>query len=342
MSARPSTARRRKVGAARWSLLVIVGSAVSLLLGAGPASADNGPHVSTAGTLTARCAGCHRLHSAKAAYLLEEDEPALCYTCHGSGATGASTDVVDGLGYGNAYPSTTRGAAVGALRGGGFQYALIDSANPSGQRSTQSNQTGTVPVLPLGSPAPATSSHSVDGSSVTAWGNGPISATAQAGTTVQLGCTSCHDPHGNGSYRILQPIPTQSGATTGVSIADATTKVYTTTNYWTSWDDNSTGPNSFIRTISLWCTQCHTRYLATAGDGSVASGDAIYTYRHRSDDIAKGTPNCITCHVAHGSNAAMGPYSSALPNPDGTPAAVPDSRLLRIDSRGTCQMCHNR
>ena len=334
--------RTKRYGGLVRLLLPTLVSVMLLVLGAAPAAADNGPHVGTAGQLTDRCAACHRLHSGQAPMVLVQPEPALCYTCHGPGATGASTDVVDGLGYGNTYPSTTRGSAVGALRGGGFQYALIDSANPSGQKATQSNQTGTVPVLPIGSGAPVTSAHSVDGSSVTAWGNGPISATAQAGTTVQLDCGSCHDPHGNGNYRLLLPIPAQSGAATGIAITDATTKVYTTTNYWRSWDDYSAGPTGFIRSISLWCSQCHTRYLATAGDGSTDSGDAIFAYRHRSDDIAKGTPNCITCHVAHGSNASMGPYSSSLPEPDGTPAPAADSRLLRIDNRGTCQMCHNR
>ncbi len=40
-----------------------------------------------------------------------------------------------------------------------------------------------------------------------AWGNGPNSATAYAGPEVELECGTCHNPHGNGQYRILNPIP---------------------------------------------------------------------------------------------------------------------------------------
>ena len=319
-------------------MLSLVGSAVWLLLGAVPAFADNGPHVSTAGMITDRCASCHRLHTAQAPMLLTQSQSTLCYTCHGASGTGATTDVEDGVGFSSATRlSATR---AGALRGGGFKYALIDSLHPGNPTSTRSNIDGTVPALsPLTTKAPITSSHSVDGLEGTAWGNGTISGTASAGATMQLGCGSCHDPHGNGNYRILRPIPDQSGATTGVAIADAATKVYTTTNYWAAWDTNAP---SFISSASAWCSQCHTRYLAGTGAGRESSGDAVFTYRHRSNDNDRGVPNCIQCHVAHGSNATMGPYSSALTNPGGTPATAGNSRLLRIDNRGTCQMCHNR
>ena len=84
-----------------------IGSALMFTMGGvGPASADAGPHVSTAATvagdyqLTAvgagRCAGCHRTHTAKAALLLKAAQPQLCYNCHGAGAPGSTTDVVNG------------------------------------------------------------------------------------------------------------------------------------------------------------------------------------------------------------------------------------------------------
>jgi cytochrome c553 len=41
----------------------------------------------------------------------------------------------------------------------------------------------------------------------TAWGNGAFSSTANAGPDVTLSCVSCHNPHGNGLYRILRPLP---------------------------------------------------------------------------------------------------------------------------------------
>jgi mono/diheme cytochrome c family protein len=153
-----------------------------------------------------------------------------------------------------------------------------------------------------------------------------------------------------------------------VAIPDAITKVYTTGDYWKVADPNvpvvagGVAPaagvtDGYITNVAAWCTTCHTRYLA--GSGSYKNAltdaggkvDATFTYRHRSDSISKGgvsTPNCIQCHVSHGTNAAMSGSAASAANPAGlvpsaagTPSAVGTSRLLRVDNRGTCEMCHN-
>ncbi len=128
-------------------------------------------------------------------------------------------------------------------------------------------------------------------------------------------------------------------ASPGVTIADAATKVYTTNNYWRVEDVNAPG---FIANISAWCATCHTRYLASAESATTGSGDAVYAYRHRSDQTSQGSASCIQCHVAHGSNANMGHLLSRRLQPRRHSAAGADSRLLRIDNRGVCQMCHNK
>jgi predicted CXXCH cytochrome family protein len=456
------------------------------VIGATPAFADNGPHISTSGNTTVdRCAGCHRAHTAKASYLLTTDQTLLCQTCHSG--FGATTDVADGVSTGN---------GGGALRGGGFTFALINTT--SGVNRTS--------VGTLANGAASTSKHDI-GVSGTAWGGGATGT----GTAITLECGSCHDPHGNGNYRILRPVPTDgtalalpapvavtsvtqtavsgttytytvvtavpntfkvtdpvtfagstaadvliaatvksvidtstftvsmrsvnfassTGGTVGYAdplaiatvsgsgtvatyktyavhglvagqaitisgilpagynvtkaviasvpsvntftianvtataytsggkisgIADALgTKVYTTTNYWAQDDHNYTGANlastqgagtaasggatAFIANISQWCSTCHTRTLAGSGAWDVNSGDAMYTFKHRSQNGKEGSPNCIQCHVAHGTNANMGGVSSSV----GTEITgkAGDSFLLRVDSRGTCNMCHN-
>ncbi len=306
----------------------MLGCAVSLLAGAAAAPADSGPHVMGQGGTADSCAVCHRLHTSKAAPLLEERQTALCYTCHGSSGTGASTDVEDGVGYSGAGHTGTKGA----LRGGGFEYALIDSANPSGQETGHSDPNGVVPVL--SSRADVTSTHSIDESSQRAWGNGEISAEVNYGKTVSLRCGSCHDPHGDGTYRILRPIPKESGAS-GVTIPDTATKVYTTTNYWQVADPNDP---SFIAKISEWCATCHTRYLSPTS--YTESGDAVFTQRHISNQTTQGSASCIQCHVAHGSNASVAEASTGgVHSLEGVPAPA-GGYLLRIDGKGTCQMCH--
>jgi len=318
--------------------LLLLGACASLwfMFGASaPASADSGPHVAGAGVVADGCASCHRTHTAKAANLLKQAQPGLCYSCHGTTGTGATTDVQAGTGY----AAKDRVAPSGALRGGGFVTARINSLLPSGQKATYSNNTGIVPVLAVG--AATTSSHSVDGTVQTAWGNGPNSMTANAGVGVSLNCGSCHDPHGNGNYRVLKPLPEESGlAAVSTAIVEpvATIKTYTTANYWKSDDANTAG---YIANVSGWCTTCHTRYLSDSGGTNNA--DAIFNYKHKSDGKTLGSANCITCHVSHGSNASMSAVANAVPNPGAAAGTVrTSSNLLRIDNKGTCQMCHNR
>lgn len=363
--ARKATGMRRRIA------FVAAGSAFALMFGAVPAFADNGPHLKGAGgVLPDSCAGCHRLHTAKTDMLTLDAQPQLCYTCHGTTGTGATTDVQNGVAY-TANPNGSRSATkAGALRGGGFEYALISAGSPTGQRGKLDAAGVQIPPnIPAASAgAPVTSSHSVDNSTQTAWGNGAI-GTATAGSPIQLRCGSCHDPHGNGNYRILRPLPEQgtpspgvnntgtanafsaSGTYTGV-ITDAVVKDYTTTNYWASADVNAP---AYIANVSEWCSTCHTRYLATRdklgtvttpGQRSRAdSGDATFTYRHTSSQGTAGGKNCITCHVSHGSNATMGLFSGSVGNPVvGAPSSggvTGDSKLLRVNNRGTCLMCHS-
>ncbi len=162
---------------------LVVTAGAAFFLGAVPAYADNGPHVSTAtNTPTTgvkitdagqgRCASCHRAHTARAAYLLNAtSEESLCYSCHGDGGTGATTDVQSGLGYDAAshttYPNGTtltvnRGTTVaGTLRGGGFEKAALGTGAAtkeiylSGTSYRSRNQL----VPPAATPQDTTSNH---------------------------------------------------------------------------------------------------------------------------------------------------------------------------------------
>jgi cytochrome c553 len=216
------------------------------------------------------------------------------------------------------------------------------------------------PIGALADPVTTTSRHNV-GTTATAWGRGDISPGAVAGSSIALACGSCHNPHGNGRYRVLNPTPVgaYTGAYTGIAvgtaddrpsmsnvdIADATTYAYTTTDYWGPADPFAPG---YIANASEWCASCHTRYLAGPGAGSANSGDATFTFRHATTGTAAsidGTevPSCVQCHVSHGSNAAMGTNSRAVPLPDGSArTALDNSSLLRIDNRGVCVKCHHK
>ena len=407
--------------------LLIAGGALWLILAAAPALADGGPHVMTVnngslGINADSCAGCHRAHTAQGPFLINAaDETALCLTCHGAVAAGATTDVASGI----QYQLAARGGTplLGALRSGGFVQAAIDSGNParvlvSNNLASSDDQWAKVRVRTDISggvdPAPVTSAHlnlADNGLSAptVAWGNGPIGLGLNGpGPTVSMACASCHNPHGNGQYRILVPIPDPE-ATSGTftpaaadavvadspadnpDAAESDTKNYTviqtrgtpgtlstyllyaddvsdagygpaTGDYWhvrVPWNTASTpttgadAPNgipanrtggfvAFNTQMTAWCSACHTRYASAAGD--TPSGDELFAYRHET----VGNRACTTCHVAHGSNARMeGTFSSSQPFPNGdVPAydiggATGDSRLLKVDNRGTCQLCHD-
>jgi predicted CXXCH cytochrome family protein len=311
------------------------GLAVWLFAGAVPAMANNGPHRATGDPITDSCAGCHRVHTAKAPRLLKEAQSSLCFTCHGAGGTGASNDVVDGVGY----STSDRSGTPGALRGGGFSYALIGAGTPDIAGKS----------VPVGASEEVTSTHSVNSSDQTAWGFGTL-GDASLGKTIALSCGNCHDPHGNGNYRILRTTPrglyakgetTLPGAEVAIPDVDAGKAYeYTTTNYWKTDDANALG---FATNIAAWCSTCHSRYPVDHG-GSTYSGDPVYSYRHTSNQAEQGTGKrtCIQCHVAHGSNSSTTTKTDSVPFPGGTPAVAGDSRLLRVDNRGVCQMCHNK
>jgi predicted CXXCH cytochrome family protein len=98
-----------------------------------PAFADGGPHVlptnggTGPGGLTGDCASCHRAHTSQATDLLKSSQPGLCLSCHDG--TGATADVVDGYQFvPNGIDGQPTGSILGALRGGGFSYALLDTA----------------------------------------------------------------------------------------------------------------------------------------------------------------------------------------------------------------------
>jgi len=210
---------------------LLAGGALFLLVGAIPALADGGPHSVTinsgsAGISSDSCAGCHRAHTAQGEMILVDEEPVLCLTCHGATGTGATTDVMNGIQYA---VSTTEGeirasGVLGALRGGGFENARIatDSAARVAYASGGNvRQLGMVPVRSTGQAVTSTHMNVADPTSAVVWGNGPISATENAGGTTTMTCSSCHNPHGNGQYRILNPIPAGSGGTMTASATAA-------------------------------------------------------------------------------------------------------------------------
>jgi hypothetical protein len=182
---------------------------------------------------------------------------------------------------------------------------------------------------------------------------------------------------GSGYVSGIPDVSTYSTSTGDKDAASAARYVYTQTNYWRADDHNypgqdttnaglgtvKAGTSAFIANTGQWCTTCHTRYLASGSSSrKYSSGDAVFTYRHTSVATKEDSPSCMQCHVAHGSNAAMGvdanggnaavntpnnlAFNAANPAaPTGSqPAPIStstSSKLLRADNRGVCALCHD-
>ncbi len=309
----------RRIG---WVVVLAVGLAFLL---PGIAWADNGPHGGYTPTTDA-CAGCHRAHTAAAPRLLIVSVPNLCLTCHGSAASGADTNVADGIYLERDGNNEFEGVPNRGLKGGGFLNALMDTDWDGAAVST-----------------PVTSRHTYDGTPGTMWGNGAIGS-GPGKTGVALTCVSCHDPHGNASttggptYRLLRAIPVDSGAGSGVDVPDEPTKWYTVASAFDAYFGENYGALGAV--LSNWCAQCHTRHAAPTGSGHTNSGDPIFAYRHMTTGASVG---CMNCHVAHGTSATVTGWAQGVPWPDGSaPTGSERSSLLRVDNRGVCELCHGK
>ncbi len=331
---------------------------------AGLASANGGPH----GDFTATddgCAGCHRAHTATGNRLLvASSTQALCETCHGSTATGAQTNVIDGVyaqyndggGYSDKEAPGSDGTVGAGLNGGGFSYAYdpVDEAFEA-----------------------CTSNHDTSGSASTSWGaGGVIGEAASFDGGIPLTCASCHDPHGSPNYRIIKP--TVNGVLVSVPDSDASTKSYTDE----SWEYGLIGDET--ASVSRLCAACHGAYHVTTG-GAGSSGQITHRvdvswdgdgespayvgfgrdnpetdgfsdgssptfYLPLADDMNSSTPDdillCTTCHFSHGSAAQMasgpGTWSEDATLPDVPGGDGDSSALLRLDNRGVCEVCHQK
>lgn len=364
---------------------VVAGFAIALMAGLGAstqtASADAGPHIETGSDATPdKCAGCHRIHTGQNEYLLKEAGSVedFCYSCHGTGGPGSDLAVQEGTFYGGTTPGDPYGGKTASttvgLRAGGFDAARIDTTDPSTRASSAVRTIGV-----LAATEPVVSQHAIDGTTAgTMWGNGAIGS--GAGPSATLDCGTCHNPHGNGQYRILRPVPTGSGGA-GYAIPDTYPKAasdYATDDYLDMYfgaapanpmtePPGAVAGESILYDTANWCSQCHTRYLAESGTttsgkppsgGSrVDSGDPIFTFRHTSMGYGYssfgGSPGfkynnraCITCHASHGSNAQMtGALSSTVPWPDGSTVNPANdtqrASLLKMNNRGMCLKCHD-
>ncbi len=193
----------------------------------------------------ANCSGCHLAHgsegqlvgpSADKGLLIAESPSDTCLLCHGRGS--GRVFGVDPL-----VPPPETGP-------GNFVFLTEDNINdaPGGAFS---------PIL--GDAA---------GHNVVAPGQGlradPRHALAPGGTfpSFKLGCTSCHDPHGNASFRMLHGAGSVQGGT-----ATFTRPAPDAEGPAVGTPESATRHTAYRAGVSDWCGNCHGQYHQS-GSGS--------------------------------------------------------------------------
>lgn len=312
----------------------------------------------------ATCAVCHTMHNSQNGmpvnpapdnnYLLVWNSATdLCLSCH-------ATD--NGSVWAN-------GALTPAAEQGSGNFIFNSAAN--------------INDAPNGLTYPLVGSHGIHNCAAPSQNAGPdpIHATAPGGSfpSSSLGCTSCHDPHGNENFRMLRgagPLP--GGETTfiydaplgeGIPLIGAGESRTLHTAYqsgWTNWCANCHGlfheeaVTGFAHPVDEhFDTEIISSYAHYEGSGNPTGGDPLTSYLPQvpfedpgmmttttSGPTMSSRISCITCHRAHGSSAVdLGRWDFRVNNMrlDGFPSgSYPISSPFGIGTieRQLCNKCH--
>ena len=262
----------------------------------------------------ASCGACHVMHPGGDGQVAAQGSRPLlraptatdvCLLCHG-GQDGVFGD-------NPLNPPRERGA-------GNFVFLLEDNLNdgPDGAASTIAGEAAGHSVVSLDRGVGPDTRH--------------IHAPGGTFPADQLGCTSCHDPHGNAGFRLLNGAgPVQAGlydfsygapAARGLDITDATAR---------EADDRHT---AYARGMSDWCANCHGFYHEEGStSGFQHPADAVMGPEHnRSYSMFNGVsdPAGSFPHLA---------YLAAVPFESGK-ATVTSTEGSPSGSRVMCLSCH--
>jgi len=329
---------------------------------------------------THTCAGCHRAHTAassitwtnsaneqRSALLLSDSDQLyeFCFTCHGSAAAGAATNVYDGV-----YEASEYGTLGDELNSGAFSEDVVGDNHHTYDGTAETAWGGDDEIVMT-----CGSCHDVHGSSNYRLLKDVVNGVEVGGYVEAADGEFLPDPYvisNEPGYPEDGWLLHDAGA---AQIADYEPN-YTMPMYATAPD------NDPDKGISAWCAACHTRYHGTGPtqyDAQDGFGD-VMRYPHPvnvplssylgarplnisglelpvAQEYGTWTPeasandwlDCLTCHKSHGSDRQMSGFADVAdatnPEPDSDDGSVPPgtkNAFLRLDNRGVCEACHNK
>ncbi len=168
---------------------------------------------------------------------------------------------------------------------------------------------------------------------------GPSSVTPPDGDTpVVMGCTTCHDPHGNSAYRNLRPSPSGTGRAAATPIVVLQSVTANGTNALEVYRRS----NVLYRSgFSEWCMDCHNSMAGTHIPRASLWSEPTVDQNHWLGPVANRVPVlspsdvvvpssddqvfCLSCHKAHGT-----PHARSLVWAEGEQGGL----------NSTCAQCH--
>jgi predicted CXXCH cytochrome family protein len=297
-----------------------------------PAFADGGPHVvpTNSGTggagLSGDCAGCHRAHRGQAADLLKDTLPGLCLSCHDG--TGATVNVVDGIQYSpTGFPGTK--TVLGALRGGGFEFALIDRDTLTGPSRLSYNSRGGITVT--FSAVPTAGSFDLVWPAFGAFAGGTLSVTIPGDLSSSTNRTTLTTNLQTAANTLFGTSTTYTGITNSVPYMSSTTTNKMTVSVAGTGSTAGkvitfTPHNEFrLLTIGLPSVANISGLLPGGTTITPANGISIGSVGHVN---AQSTPLAVTStHMGEGTVWGNGPQGQGNPGASGVEL--------------TCTGCHN-
>jgi len=285
----------------------------------------------------AHCNGCHTMHNSQGGdamnfnpagtgpgsatgtgfddLLLFENKTDVCLRCHDGGG---------GYHIWSADPLTPDDAT--ANRGGG-DFVFLEEDNVNEAHGGANN-----PILGY------STGHNVI-SAMKGTARDPVLDSSPGGTfsSADLACTSCHDPHGTGSFRLLY----QDGQTVGTASFTAT--VVAEAIGTRDGRETTARHNAYHSGYSAWCGTCHGDFHAGSANLVHPSGEPLGADVATTYAMYNGTSDCIANPPAGGLPCGTGVATAAyLPEVPFEDAAT---TLISTDgptssSRVACMTCH--
>jgi predicted CXXCH cytochrome family protein len=292
----------------------------------------------------AHCNGCHTMHNSQngnamngttldgdgnptaglpagqgyADLLLFPNKSDVCLACHAGN---------------NTYHVWADDPLVPGAEHGGGNFVFLEEDNINDGHAGASN-----PILGYAS------GHSL-ASGIKGTSSDPVLVTAPGGAypAADMNCVSCHDPHGNQSFRLLYQDGQSTTSDTGTVINWTTTLDAVGMSVFAGSESNNFH-NAYKDNYSEWCSTCHGDFHAASANLIHPSGELLKARQVAVYNAYAGTTDCVnnppSGAVPCGTGAFATAYLHTVPFEDPGNTNTSTTGVSSTTSEVSCMSCH--